>query len=122
MNIQHFEKDVQYTDRDFLLFARKIGRLATYCKRLQDASSVIRVEAERRPTQKKRDEIKVMITIELPGKSLRAESRRDSLADAIDRSIEKLEPQIKKYKETKVVRLPRTRSARTHSHHLALAA
>jgi ribosome-associated translation inhibitor RaiA len=99
MNVQHFEKGLRYNDRDLLLLAKKIGKLATYCKRLKDASSLIRVEAERRPTKKDSDQVKVMITVDLPGKQLRAESRRKSPIDAVDRCIEKLTPQIKRYKE-----------------------
>jgi ribosomal subunit interface protein len=99
MNIQHFEKGLRYSDRELLLLAKKIGKLATYCKKLKDASSAIRVEAERRETEKVRDQVKVMMTVELPHKTLRAESRRPAVLDAIDRCIEKLEPQIKRYKE-----------------------
>jgi ribosomal subunit interface protein len=99
MNVQHFERGLHYSDRDLILLARKIGRLATYCKRLKDASSCIRVEAERRPTKKNMDQVKVMITVDLPRKQLRAESRRKSPLDAVDRCMEKLEPQIKRYKE-----------------------
>ena len=99
MNIQHFEKGLSYSDRDLLILARKIGKLATYCKKLKDEDSVIRVEAERRSTKKDRDQVKVMVTVELPGKVLRAESRRNKVVEAIDRAIEKLEPQIKRYKE-----------------------
>jgi ribosomal subunit interface protein len=99
MNVQHLEKGLHYTDQDLLLLARKIGKLATYCKRLKDEASSIRVEAERRPTKKDRDQVKVMITVDLPKKQLRAESRRASAIDAIDRCIEKLEPQIKRYKD-----------------------
>ena len=40
-----------------------------------------------------------MITVKLPEKILRAESRRARALDAVDRCVEKLEPQIKKYKE-----------------------
>lgn len=100
MNIQHFEKGFHYTDQELLYVARKLGKLATYCKALKDESSSIRVEAERRPTQKKRDEIKMMITVELPGRKLfRAESRKNDVTEAIDRCMDKLEPQVKKYKE-----------------------
>jgi ribosomal subunit interface protein len=99
MNVQHFEKGIRYTDRDLLLLARKIGKLATYCKRLKNPDSAIRVEAERRETQKTRDQVKVMITVELPHKQLRAESRRPFVMDALDRCIEKLTPQITRYKE-----------------------
>jgi ribosomal subunit interface protein len=99
MNVQHFEKGLVYTDRELLVLARKIGKLATYCRQVKDEASSIRVEAEQRETKKERDKVKVMITVELPGKILRAESRRDEVIDALDRCIEKLEPQIAKYKD-----------------------
>ncbi len=104
MNVQHFEKGLHYSDRDLILLAKKIGRLATYCKLLKDAASLIRVEAERRPTKKNKDQVKVTITVDLPRKQLRAESRRKSPIDAVDRCIEKLEPQIKRYKESRTGR------------------
>lgn len=99
MNIQHFEKGLSYNDQELLILAKKIGKLATYCKKLKDEDSAIRVEAERHPTKKNRDRVKVMVTVELPGKILRAESRRNRVIEAVDRAIEKLEPQIKRYKE-----------------------
>ncbi len=99
MNIHHFEKGLSYSDRELAILARKIGKLVTYCKKLKDADSAIRVEAEKRPTKKDRDQVKVMITVELPKKILRAESRRNKVIEAIDRAMEKLEPQLKRYKE-----------------------
>ena len=99
MNVQHFEKGLQYNDQELVILARKIGKLATYCRLLKDASSVLRVEAQRRETKKRQDSVKVMITVDLPRKVLRAESRRNDVIDAVDRCIEKLEPQIKRYKE-----------------------
>ncbi len=99
MNIQHFEKGLHYDDKELLMLARKIGKLATYCKRVKAEDSFIRVEAERRDTKKDRDMVKVMITVELPHKQLRAESRRNKVIEAVDRCVEKLEPQIKKYKD-----------------------
>ena len=99
MNIQHFEKGLSYSDRELLILARKIGKLATYCKKLKDVDSTIRIEAERRETRKDRDQVKVMVTVELPKKTFRAESRRNRVIEAVDRAIEKLEPQLKRYKE-----------------------
>jgi len=99
MRLEHYEKGIHYTADDLLLVARKMGKLATYCSRLKDEASVIRVEAERRETKKEADGIKVMITIEVPGKMFRAESRKATLRDAIDRVSEKLEPQLLKFKE-----------------------
>ena len=102
MHIQHFEKGLHYTDRDLLLFAKKIGKLATYCERVKDESSIIRVEAEMRDTKKDRDMVKMTVQVDLPHKILRAESRRETALDALERCIEKLEPQITRYKEMHV--------------------
>lgn len=99
MHIEHYEKNIRYSDQELLLLARKLGKMATYCRKLKDESSVIRVEAESRPTKKKSDEVKVMITVEIPGKVLRAESRKKTVVEAVDRCVEKLEPQLLKYKE-----------------------
>ncbi|PIR52544.1 hypothetical protein COU76_05820 [Candidatus Peregrinibacteria bacterium CG10_big_fil_rev_8_21_14_0_10_49_10] len=99
MNIQHFEKGFSYSDTELLWIARRIGKLATYCKRLKDESSSIRVDAECRNTKKQMDAIKMTVTVELPEKVLRAESRKATAKEALDRCVEKLEPQLKRYKE-----------------------
>jgi ribosomal subunit interface protein len=99
MHVEHFERGVRYSSDDLILLAKKIGRLATYCRFLKDESSRIRVEADRRDTKKTRDQVKVMITVSLPKKILRAESRKFTALEALDSCIEKLEEQIKQYKE-----------------------
>ena len=99
MNVTHFEKGFHYSADQLLIVARKLGKLATYCSTLKDESSVIRVESDRRPTKKQRDQVKVMVTVELPKKILRAESRRPDPVEAVDRCIEKLAPQVKRYKD-----------------------
>jgi ribosome-associated translation inhibitor RaiA len=104
MNVQHFEKGVTYTDKELLILARKMGKLATLCKRLKDEASVIRVEAVRRKgTKKKKDEVKVMTTVSLPNKVLRAESRNKTAIEGIDRCVTKLEPQVAKYKDLHIL-------------------
>lgn len=99
MHIEHYEKNLRYTDEELLLLARKLGKMATYCRRLKDESSVIRVEAVRRPTKKQRDEVEVVIVVQLPGKTLTADSRKATVIEAVDRCVEKLEPQLLKFKE-----------------------
>ena len=100
MQIKHFEKGFHYSDKELLIIARKIGKLADYCNRIKDESSLIRIDAEKRKTEKKRDQFKVAITVELPIKWLRAESRRTDVIEAIDRCTEKLQPQLERYKAT----------------------
>lgn len=114
MNIQHVEKGFHYTDRQLLEIARKLGKMATYCKRLKDESSYIRVDAEHRNTEKKRDAMKVSVTVKLPQKVLRAESRRPDVLEAIDRCTEKLTAQLKKYKELHLQK-GRAQKARKHN-------
>lgn len=104
MHVEHFEKGVRYNDRELLLLAKKIGKLATYCRALKGEGSSIRVEAERRDTKKNRDQVKVMITVHLPGTVLRAESRKFEALIALDSCIKKLQSQIKRYKEMRTGR------------------
>ena len=99
MHIEHFEKGLRYSDRELLLLARKLGKLATYCKTLKNEASVIRVEADRRPTKKKQDEVTVTVTVELPRARLQATSRKQDVVEAVDRATEKIEPQLVRYKE-----------------------
>ena len=66
---------------------------------MKDEGSYIRVESEYRKTEKKRDAMKVAITVKLPNKVLRAESRRPEASEAIDRCVEKLTRQVMKYKD-----------------------
>jgi ribosomal subunit interface protein len=99
MKIVHYEKGVIYSDWERRMAAKKIGRLTRYCRRLTNEGSMITMEALRRGTQKKRDSVKVMVTITLPRQTLRAESRRFDVLEAVDRCVEKLERQIERYKE-----------------------
>lgn len=119
MHIEHYEKGLRYTDKELLLLARKVGKMARYCSRLKDAASVIRVEAERRPTKKARDEVHVTITVELPQKTLRSESLKATVLDAVDRCVEKMEPQLQKYKDTWTTKGKRMRLARSRTSALA---
>ena len=112
MNIQHFEKGLQYSYDEFLSLAQKLGKLATYCERIKDEASVIRIESERRPTKKDSDQIKVKITVKLPGGECVAESRRRKVMDAMDRCMEKLKPQLERYKEMHSGRQKARRSLR----------
>ena len=99
MHVEHFEKGIRYNADELLLLAKKIGRLATYCRFLKDDGSSIRVEAERRDTKKDRDQVKVMVTVHLPKEMFRVESRKNLVMDAVDSCMEKLEDQVKRYKE-----------------------
>lgn len=117
MHIEHFEKGLKYTDKELLIVARKIGKMATHCSRLKDEASIIRVEAERQETKKQNDAVKVMITVELPKKQFRTESRKANVVDAFDRAVEKIEPQLIRYKElhTGKGRLQKSRPSRSAS-------
>lgn len=80
------------------MLAKKVGRLTRYCNKIKDEGSIVNVETVSRDTKKQRDNVKVMITMTLPKKTLRAESRKKDALSAIDRCCEKLESQIEKYK------------------------
>ena len=100
MHVSHHEKGFQYTDKDFLRIVKRVGKLATYCKRVKDDGSMIRIDAERRDgTQKARDQYKVSVTINLPNQTIRAESRKETVREAADRAIAKVTAPLKRYKE-----------------------
>ena len=98
INVTHLEKGYSYTEKERMMVAKKVGRLSRYSAKMQDESSEIRVETVSRDTKKERDSVKVMITVTLPKKVLRAESRKSKALDAVDSCCEKLESQIEKYK------------------------
>ena len=50
-------------------------------------------------TKKKQDEVAVTVTIELPRARLQATSRKQDAIEAVDRAVEKIEPQLLRYKE-----------------------
>ena len=110
MRVTHYEKGYIYTASELLMVAKKIGRLSRYCRRIMDESSLIKVETISRDTKKQRDSVKVMVTISLPHKVLRAESRKKDALSAIDRCCEKLESQIEKYKDQHLRRSQARRS------------
>ncbi len=124
MHIEHFEKGLRYSDRELLMLARKLGKLATYCKTLKDEASVIRVEALRSPTKKRRDEVMVTLTVELPKARLQASSRKGEVIEAVDRAVEKIEPQLLRYKERNTGKQRAHRAARRSRDdgHFSLAA
>ncbi len=99
MHIEHIARGLSYTPDEMVLMAKKVGRLATYCRFVKEEGSKIRIEADRGDTKKDRDQITVAISVFLPKKTFRAESRKFKALDAIDRCIEKLEEQVKSYKE-----------------------
>ncbi len=112
MQVEHFEKGISYNADELILLAKKIGRLATYCRFLKDEGSSIRVEATRSDTKKDRDQITVMVTVHLPKEILRVESRKNRVMDGVDRCMEKLEDQVKRYKEMHTGRERAHRAAR----------
>lgn len=99
MKVEHFEKGISYDADQLILLAKKLGKLATYCRFLKDEGSGIRLEAERSDTKKDGDQVKVMITVRLPKEVLRVESLKNTALGAVDRCIEKLEGPLKKYKD-----------------------
>ncbi len=119
MQVEHFERGISYNTDELMLLAKKLGRLATYCRFLKDEGSGIRVEAERRDTKKDRDQVKVMITVRLPKEILRVESRKNRVLEAVDSCIEKLEEQVKRYKEMHSGRGKAHRATRQRNRELA---
>jgi ribosome-associated translation inhibitor RaiA len=99
MHVLHYEHGLTYTTSELLLLARKLGKLGTYCQRLKDDASHLRLEAEAHDSAKAKDRTIVKLTVTLPKATLHAEANGAKALDAVDRCLAKMLPQLKRYKE-----------------------
>ena len=76
----------------------KIEKLTTLAGRLSDESSEIKVDLIYEQARRVEDAYVCHITFFVPGDTLRAEARHESLENAVDEVIDKLKPQIEHYK------------------------
>jgi putative sigma-54 modulation protein len=76
----------------------KVTKLVHLADRLDDESTEFKVELKHEKTRQSNDAYVSQITIFAPHTVIRSESRKDTLDNAVDDSIEKLKRQIERYK------------------------
>lgn len=80
------------------LIEAKVSHLADLAERIKDESSEIRVDLSHHQSRAAEDAYECHLTLFVPHAKMRAESRAESLENVVDQVIEKMKPQIEKYK------------------------
>nr|WP_072514816.1 ribosome-associated translation inhibitor RaiA [Ndongobacter massiliensis] len=91
MNIQYVGRNIQLRDNFKELTAKKLNRLDKYFS--EDVNAVVTMSTEGADR-------KVEVTIRIPGSGtiLRAEERSDDMLESVDRAVDALVSQVRKYK------------------------
>ncbi len=98
MKLHYVGKNIDITDSLREVADKKYGRLSKYFQNDLDGKVTFSAEKDRRIAE---------VTIRLPGTILRSEQSSDDLYTSIDRTVDALESQIRKYK---------TKLQKRHSH------
>lgn len=98
MKINLYAKGLVLTDTETSYINSKMEKLSSMAKRIQDSSSEIRVDVIHEQTRDKSDSITCVITMYVPGSTLRVKENGTKVNEATDKAQEAMFPQIEKYK------------------------
>lgn len=98
MQIKIHNKHMQLSSEQMELIEAKVAHLTDLADRIKDESSEIRVDLSHEQSRAAEDAYECHLTLFVPHATLRAESRAESLENVVDQVIEKMKPQIEKYK------------------------
>lgn len=98
MEIKIKSQHLNLSDRQKDLIQAKVEKLSRLSNRLDDESSEFRVEVKHEKSRKASDAYVCQITIFVPSAVIRAETRNETIENAVDECIGKLKVQIERYK------------------------
>lgn len=98
MQIKIYTKNLELDARQKTMMEGKISNITHLAHRIQDESSVIQVDLAYEEVKAAEDAYVCALSLFIPHATLRAETRGESLENALDAAVEKLKPQIEKYK------------------------
>lgn len=98
MKINIKSKNLNLSPKQKEMVLKKIKKLAHFADRLQDESAEFRVELKHGKTRKPMDAYSCQLTIFAPSAVLRAETRGETLENAIDKCLNKIKGPIDRYK------------------------
>jgi ribosomal subunit interface protein len=98
MQIKIHSKQLALSDEQNELIKAKVSHLADLAERIKDESSEIRVDLSHEQSRAMEDAYECHLTLFVPHSTLRSESRAESLENVVDQVIEKMKPQVEKYK------------------------
>lgn len=98
MQIKIISQNLNLSDEQERLIRGKVEKLSTYAARISDESTEIKVDVSYKQSKSPEDAYSCKLTFFVPGDTLRAEGRSDSLRNVLDEIIEKIKGQIERYK------------------------
>lgn len=111
MQIKIKSQNLNLSDSQTEMIMKKVEKLAHFADRLADESSEFRVEIQHEKSRKPADAYVCQLTIFAPHAVIRAETRDESVENAVDACLLKIKTQIDRYKakihhlDHKVVRM-----------------
>lgn len=98
MQIKIHTKQLELRPHQKALVEEKISHLTHLADRIQDEASLIQVDLAHEAVKAIQDAYECVLNFFIPHATLRAEARAESLESAIDKAMEKIRPQIERYK------------------------
>lgn len=98
MQIKIISQNLNLSDGQESFIREKVEKLSTYAVRISDESTEIKVDLSYKQSKDPKDAYSCKLTLFVPGDTLRAEGRSDSLRSVLDETIEKITGQIERYK------------------------
>ena len=98
MQIKIISQNLNLSDEQESFIREKVEKLSTYAARISDESTEIKVDLSRKQSKDPEDAQSCKLTLFVPGDTLRAEGRSESLRNVLDETIEKIKGQIERYK------------------------
>ncbi len=98
MQVKIISQNLNLSDEQEVMIHEKVEKLSTYAARISDESTEIKVDVSYKQSKSPEDSYSCKLTLFVPGDTLRAEGRSDSLRSVLDETIEKITGQIERYK------------------------
>ncbi len=98
MQIKIKSKNLNLSNNQKSNIETKVAKLEKLADRLSDESSEFRIEVRHEKSRKSEDAYICQLTIFAPGNVIRAETRNDTMSNAVDDCMDKIRGQIEKYK------------------------
>ena len=98
MQIKIKSQNLSLSDVQKEMIQKKVEKLQTFADRLGDESAEFRVEVRHEKSRKPQDAYACQLTIFAPQAVIRAETRDESIENAVDSCLDKIKAQIDRYK------------------------
>jgi len=99
MEIKIHTQGLDLSEAQNEVIEKKITHLAELGGRLKDEATEVRVEFAYQEVKAKEDAYLCQVTFYPPHATIRAEARGEKVEDALDEVIDKIRPQIERYKD-----------------------